>query len=95
MREFERSSSSIWLQAFVRLRTWISARPSLLRFSESTVLVVALLTPSIWMLSVIPPLWRDVDAYIQVTQPLEPRTILHMVHSIVSSHEFRSTSVTP
>jgi hypothetical protein len=48
----------------------------LLRLSEPFVLVAVLLTPSIWMLTVIPPLWRDVDAYIQVTRPPGPETIL-------------------
>jgi hypothetical protein len=76
MRELERSISSIRLRAVGRYKMWISARPGLLRFGAPTVLVAILLTPSIWMLSVIPPLWRDIDAYVQVTQPLGPGTIL-------------------
>jgi len=76
MRELERSFNSIWLKAFVCFKTRVSARPGLLRFSASTILVAILLTPSIWMLSVIPPLWRDVDAYVQVTQPPGLGTIL-------------------
>lgn len=42
----------------------------------SFVLVAILLTPSIWMLAAIPPLWRDVDAYLQVTRPPGAETIL-------------------
>jgi hypothetical protein len=76
MPELERSNSSIWLRAFVRFRQWISARPRLLAFGAASILFAVLLTPSIWMLSVIPPLWRDVDAYVQVTQPPGPGTIL-------------------
>ena len=48
----------------------------LLKLSAPFVIVVVLLTPSIWMLSVIPPLWRDVDAYLQVTRPPGAETIL-------------------
>ena len=77
MRESERSHNSIWLQAFARFKTWTSARPRLLALAGKTVLFAVLLIPSIWMLSVIPPLWRDVDAYIQVTEPPGVGTILH------------------
>ena len=76
MRELERSNSSICLRPVGRFRRWISARPRLLRFSASTVLLAVLLTPSIWMLSMIPPLWRNVDAYFQVTLPPGSGTIL-------------------
>jgi hypothetical protein len=76
MRAFERFYRSIWLQAFVRFRRWISARARLLTLGAPSVLFAVLLTPSIWMLSVIPPLWRDIDAYAEVTQPPGPGTIL-------------------
>lgn len=49
---------------------------ALVNIGAPFVLVVVLLTPSIWMLTLIPPLWRDVDAYIQVTQPPGSETIL-------------------
>lgn len=56
---------------------WTAARPGLLRFGAPIVLFGVLLTPSVWMLNVIPPLWRDVDAYAQTTLPPGPGTILH------------------
>jgi hypothetical protein len=76
MQELERANSSICLRAVGRFTTWISARPGRLKFFASFVLFGVLLAPSIWMLSVIPPLLRDVDAYVQVTQPPGPGTIL-------------------
>ena len=76
MQELERANSSICLRPVGRFTTWISARPGRLKFFASFVLFGVLLAPSIWMLSVIPPLWRDVDAYVQVTQPPGLGTIL-------------------
>ena len=76
MPELEGSYNLVWLRALYHLRSWTSRKPRLLRFGATTVLGAVLLAPSIWMLSVIPPLWRDVDAYVQVTQPPGPGTIL-------------------
>ena len=76
MRPMNHRTGSIWLRAFARFRSWISARPGRVKFFASFVLFAVLLTPSIWMLSVIPPLWRDIDAYVQVTQPPGPGIIL-------------------
>ena len=69
-------SAANCIQLFVRFRSWITARPRLVRFVAQAILAAVILTPSIWMLSLIPPLWRGVDAYVQVTQPPGPGTIL-------------------
>src|SRR5690348_11983959 len=69
----EETSYRIWskLHSFPERK-----RPRLLTLAAAFVVCAVLLTPSIWMLSMIPPLWRDVDAYVQVTRPPGPETIL-------------------
>jgi hypothetical protein len=74
--ELERSHNSTWLREFYRFRRWATARPHLRRCGGTILVVGVLLTPSIWMLSVIPPLWNGIDAYVQVTYPPGPGTIL-------------------
>jgi hypothetical protein len=74
--ELERFKA-MWLRAFQRLRSLPGAKPGLVRLGATTVLIALLLAPSIWMLSVIPPLWRDGDAYIQVIYPPGKATILN------------------
>jgi hypothetical protein len=52
-------------------------KPHVVRLAATSVLIAFLLAPSIWMLSTIPPLWKDIDAYTQVTRPPGSGTILH------------------
>ena len=64
------------VQIFEVFRIWIGERPGLVRFVAPAILFAVILAPSIWMLSIIPPLWRDIDAYAQVTLPPGSGTIL-------------------
>ena len=67
----------ICLQAFRRLEKCSPyLKPPLVRLGETSGLIAFLLAPSIWMLSAIPPLWKDVDAYVQVAHPPGIGTIL-------------------
>ena len=66
-----------WLRFVDHVHSWISAKPRLLKLSQAIVLGAVLFAPSVWMLSVIPPLWRDLDAYIQLTYPPGIETIVH------------------
>ena len=53
--------------------------PSALAFARNAVLLLCLIAPSAWMIATIPPLWRDVDAYIQLTQ--DPRVTIFWGHA--------------
>jgi hypothetical protein len=44
--------------------------------ARSIILLIILLAPSIWMIWAIPPLWRDIDGYVQITGPPRGPTIL-------------------
>src|ERR1051325_3015720 len=66
----------ISLQALDRLRSWLGGRPKLLKIGAPAALLTVLLAPSMWMLSVAPPLWRGVDAYVQVAHPPGQGTLL-------------------
>jgi hypothetical protein len=43
-------------------------RASTLGFIQNGALLLCLFAPSAWMIATIPPLWRDADAYVQVTE---------------------------
>ena len=42
----------------------------------AALLLAVVVTPSLWMFATLPPLWRDVDAYVQTVYPPSPDTIL-------------------
>jgi hypothetical protein len=64
------------LAVFRRLRGFSGRESPVFEWGATLLLLGLLAAPSIWMLSVIPPLWKDIDAYIQVTQPPGVQTIL-------------------
>jgi hypothetical protein len=67
----------MWLRVFQCLRSFPGMKARLVRLAATSVLIAFLLLPSIWMLSVIPPLWPNgPDAYVQVTEPPGIGTIL-------------------
>ena len=45
-----------------------TARASGMRRLKSALVFLCLLAPSAWMIATIPPLWRDADAYVQLTE---------------------------
>ena len=65
----------------MRIAHFKRLRKAALRYrapAVKTLPVLAILfLPSLWMLLKIPPLWKDIDAYIQVTEPPGVPTILH------------------
>jgi hypothetical protein len=52
---------------------------SALSFIKNGALLLCLLGPSAWMIATIPPLWRDADAYVQLTE--DPRLATFWGHA--------------
>ena len=44
------------------------AQLDFLNFLKNGALLLCLIAPSIWMILIVPPLWRDADAYVQLTE---------------------------
>lgn len=76
MLESERFHSWVSRQPLACFRMWLRTRPGFLGLAAQSVLFLVLLAPSIWMLNMIPPLWRDIDAHGEVAHPFGPETIL-------------------
>ena len=47
-----------------------------LRAAAAAIVLAILCAPSFWMFRAVPPLWKDIDAYLQVTEPPNVQTIL-------------------
>jgi hypothetical protein len=76
MLESERFHSWVSRQPLACFRMWLRNRPGFLGFAARSVLLLVLLATSVWMLTMIPPLWRDIDAHGEVAHPFGPETIL-------------------
>src|SRR4051812_2763023 len=46
----------------------VRARLDTVSFFKNCVLFLCLIAPSVWMIITVPPLWRDADAYVQLTE---------------------------
>ena len=77
MPKLEQSEALTRFTRFGYPSSSITGKSRLLKVGEAIALGAILLAPSIWMLSVIPPLWRDLDAYLQLTEAPGILTIVH------------------
>jgi hypothetical protein len=66
----------MWLPVFDHLKSWAASNARLVKLGAAIVIGAVLLAPSLWMLMVIPPLWRGADAYVQLTYPPNLQTIV-------------------